>query len=69
MSWSRDLSSWLRRPVIHVYYEPSERVKDLEAQVEQLTAERDKLMGLYTRECDATMMLADTLRQHGIKWR
>lgn len=69
MSWSHDLSMWLRNPVLHVSFESSDRVKELEARVEHLTAERDKLMGLYTRECDVTMRLADVLHQHGIRWR
>lgn len=69
LSLSPELSSWLRNPVIKVSLEPSDRIQELESQVEELTLERDRLLGLYTRECDASMMLADILRQHGIKWR
>lgn len=66
---SSPIEDFFRNPVLHVSFESSDRVKELEAQVEHLTAERDKLMGLYTRECDVTMRLADVLHQHGIRWR
>lgn len=69
MSWSHDLSAWLRRPSITVYFEPTDRVRELESRVEKLTAECTRLAALYARECDTTMALSDTLRQHGIKWR
>lgn len=69
MSWSPELRSWLRNPVIRVSVEPSDRIKELEKQVQELITERDRLLVLYTRECDTSMALHDLLRQHGIKWR
>lgn len=66
---SSPIEDFFRNPVLKVSLEPSDRIQYLESRVKELTAERDRLMGLYSRECDTTMALADLLRAHGIRWR
>ena len=66
---SSPIEDFFRNPVLRVFVEPSDRIKELESTVEQLTVERDRLLALYSQECDTSMAMADLLRSHGIRWR
>ena len=66
---SSPIEDFFRDPVLTIRFETADRVKELEVQVERLTAERDRLFYLYSTECDVCARAYDLLREHGIKWR
>lgn len=75
-SWSDELSEWLRHPVVKLEMMPAQEVAALQLQVQDLTAELEKLrrenevlMSRYSYELNFNFVLQDLLREHNIKWR
>lgn len=66
---SSPIEDFFRHPVITVSLESSDRIKELERQVDDLISERDRLFALYRNECDISMRAIDLLHAHDIKWR
>lgn len=71
-----DLSEWLRHPVVKLEMLPAQEVAALQLQVQDLTAELEKLrrenevlMSRYSYELNFNFVLQDLLREHNIKWR
>lgn len=70
----RAVSQFLSDPVIRL--EPSERVRELELEVQRLRLEyqnlqleHDRMRSMYQDEMNMVFHLQDICREHGIKWR
>lgn len=76
LSWSDDLCAWLRDPVVRLEVMPSQEVAALQMQVQDLTAQLDRLrheyevlLARYSNELNVNFVLQDLLKEHHIKWR
>lgn len=76
LSWCDELSEWLRHPVVKLEMMPAQEVAALQMQVQDLTAELEKLrrenevlMSRYSYELNFNFVLQDLLKEHHIKWR
>ena len=76
LSWCDELSEWLCHPVVKLEMMPAQEVAALQMQVQDLTAELEKLrrenevlMSRYSYELNFNFVLQDLLKEHHIKWR
>lgn len=70
----RAVSEFLNNPVIRL--EPSERVRDLQSELdhlrldyEKLLLEHERMKSMYQDELSRVFRLQDICREHGIRWR
>ena len=64
-----DLSAFLRNPVITVRVSKADDLLELRTRLEKAEREMNRLLGLYTQECEINLRLVDILRENGIRWR
>lgn len=60
------LAEFLANPVIEIRVTESDRVEELEKQIEQLRSAYKSIEFRYTSECEENLRMRDIIRSHGI---